>query len=75
MVGNDLKAQIAETYPDVKEVEVPSCQIVTYGRYDFHRGSVSLADGKRLLIRVTETDLVRPMNKIREKLYKEKAVS
>jgi hypothetical protein len=40
--------------------KVPSCQIVTYGRWDFHRASLGLYPEKRLLIRVSETDVIRP---------------
>ena len=43
-------------------VKVPSCRVVTYGRFDFHRGSLGLFSEKRLLIRVTETDVVAPRN-------------
>ena len=40
--------------------KVPSCRIVTYGRWDFHRASIGLFPEKRLLIRVSETDVIRP---------------
>tara|TARA_Y100001935_G_scaffold232811_1_gene214762 strand:- start:42 stop:644 length:603 start_codon:yes stop_codon:yes gene_type:complete len=47
---------------NLKVWKIPSCQIATYGRFDFHRGSIGLFSEKRLLIRATETDLIKPRN-------------
>lgn len=41
---------------------IPSCQIMTYGRFDFHRGTIGQFAQKRLLIRVTESDIIKPHN-------------
>lgn len=41
-------------------VVAPSCRFVTYGRLSLHRARPALRAGRRLLLRVTETDVVRP---------------
>lgn len=47
---------------------VPSCTICTYGRYDLHRCVRATVNEYRLLLRVTETDVISPINKIKDKL-------
>lgn len=42
--------------------KIPSCQFASYGRFHFHRGSLGLYDEKRLLIRVSETNVITPRN-------------
>lgn len=65
---NSFRNQICNINPRI--IRIPSCTITTYGRLDFHRGSTGLFNEKRLLIRVTETDLIRPTNRTTEfKLY------
>ena len=56
-----FRAEIDAISPQIRKI--PSCQLVTYGRYDFHRGSLGLSFEKRLLIRVSETDIIKPQNK------------
>ncbi len=38
----------------------PACRFMTYGRLHLHRARPALRAGRRLLLRVTETDVVRP---------------
>ena len=56
-----FRSQLNE-FKNLKVWKVPSCRITTYGRFDFHRGSIGLFPEKRLLIRATETDLIKPRN-------------
>jgi len=50
---------------------IPSCRITTYGRRDFHRGAIGKMNDKRLLIRVTESNILKPNNNERVfSLYK-----
>lgn len=35
----------------------------TYGRFDWHRGPIAKNSGLRILIRITETDIIMPRNK------------
>jgi hypothetical protein len=56
-----FRKQIANIDPSI--LKIPSCQIAGCSRFHFHRGSLGLFDEKRLLIRVTETDLVTPNNR------------
>jgi hypothetical protein len=61
-----LRKQIDRlTYP---VVTIPSCQWATYGRYDFHRGNPGSYEEKRLLVRVTETDVITPIRQPNERL-------
>lgn len=41
-------------------VVAPACRFVTYGRLHLHRARPALRADRRLLLRVTETDVVRP---------------
>lgn len=50
--------QLATLDPPVWSI--PSCQVVEYGRFDLHRAARSRANETRLLVRVTETDLIQP---------------
>jgi hypothetical protein len=43
---------------------VPNSQYVTYGDHDFHRPAKIMQSGYRLMVRVTETDVLEPRNKI-----------
>lgn len=45
-------------------VRIPSCTLVSYGRLDLHRATPGLADARRLLVRVTETDVLRPRDRV-----------
>jgi hypothetical protein len=60
MLAN-FRSQIDRIDPQVTKLN--SCQLTTYGRFDFHRGSVGKYPERRLLIRVTESDVVRPRKK------------
>lgn len=43
---------------------IPNCTFVTYDDTFFHRGAQATGDELRLLIRVTETDVIKPQNRI-----------
>lgn len=49
---------------DHAEWQMPSCTFGTYDDHYFHRGVAATSSEKRLLIRTTETDIIRPRNKI-----------
>lgn len=53
-----LNRQLAALDPPVRAV--PSCRLVEYGRFDLHRGVPGRGRETRLLVRVTETDVVAP---------------
>ncbi|MGE0710294.1 MAG: hypothetical protein AB7N76_13730 [Planctomycetota bacterium] len=53
-----LARQVARLDPAVRAV--PSCRLVEYGRLDLHRGARAREDERRLLVRVTETDVIEP---------------
>jgi hypothetical protein len=60
-----LLASFRKQLDEIEDLEVwkiPTCQVATYGRFDFHRGSMGLFSEKRLLIRATETNLIKPRN-------------
>lgn len=57
----ELQRQIRK---DVKVKAIDSCTITTYGRFDFHRGPIAKINEKRLLVRVTETDIIVPNRNI-----------
>lgn len=70
-VSTQMDILVGESCPlseQVRQIEangydiwrVPSCTWVTYGRRNYHRGPVSTGAERRLLVRVTETDVVRP---------------
>jgi len=68
IVGNNDRQKLLNfrnqiNHKQPKILKIPSCTIVSYGRWDFHRPSIGLFDEPRLLIRVTETDLIRPQTK------------
>lgn len=48
----------------VAAVPVPSCQVVSYGRLDLHRPTPGRHEERRLLIRVTESDVLRPYDRV-----------
>lgn len=52
---NKQLSEIKPTYSSVK-----SCTLTKYGRWNFHRGPAAKIAEKRLLIRISETDVVRP---------------
>ena len=55
---------IARTIPEYAEsIMIPNSTICKFGRYDFHRGPKALTAGKRILIRVCETDIGDARNK------------
>ncbi len=43
---------------------IPSCHFITYDDTFFHRGAQATGDELRLLVRVTETDIIEPQNRI-----------
>lgn len=45
-------------------ITLPSCRFATYGDLDFHRGVPAAEPTKRLLVRTTETDIIKPRNRI-----------
>lgn len=57
-----LDAQVRALDPPA--LRVPSCRIVTYGRLDLHRATRGLYAERRLLVRVTETDVQRPAERL-----------
>ena len=61
-LNHSFNEQIKEKYPNVKTTEVDSCRIATFGRWDFHTGQFSKGDERRLLIRVSESDIIKPRN-------------
>lgn len=44
--------------------QIPSCTFGTYGDHHFHRGTPATGYERRLLVRTTETDIIKPQNKI-----------
>lgn len=57
----DLRKQIDQQ--NIKITTIPNNTWVSYTRNNFHRGAVPKIDGERLLIRVTETNITRPVTK------------
>jgi hypothetical protein len=43
---------------------IPNCLYVTYDDSFFHRGKQATGDELRLLVRVTETDIIEPQNRV-----------
>lgn len=60
-----LLASFREQIDNIEHLvwKMPSCQLGFYGRFHFHRGSIGLFDEKRLLVRITETDILLPRNR------------
>lgn len=54
----ELGEQLAGQPPALTALE--SCQLTRYGRWHLHRGALAAEAERRLLVRVTETDLIRP---------------
>lgn len=55
----------AQRIPDDVDVwTIPTCQFATYDDSYFHRGSIAHRNERRLLIRTTETDIIKPQNRI-----------
>jgi len=44
----------------LKRIELKESTIYTYNRHSFHRGTPAKQNGKRLFIRITESDIIRP---------------
>jgi hypothetical protein len=60
-----MNRKCARMIPESVDVwTLPSCQFATYGDHYFHRGPVARRDERRLLVRTTETDIIRPKNSI-----------
>lgn len=57
----DLDAQLRALAPPT--VRVPSCRATTYGRLHLHRATPGTHEERRLLLRVTETDVGRPVRR------------
>jgi hypothetical protein len=62
----DVNRQLALLDPPVRAV--PSNTLVEYGRLDLHRGARAVARETRVLVRVTETDLIAPTCTARRRL-------
>jgi hypothetical protein len=45
-------------------LSIPSCQFMIYDDHYFHRGPTVDRPTKRLLVRTTETDIIKPRNRI-----------
>lgn len=64
-----FRKQLEKINPKI--VSIPSATLVAYGRYDFHRGSKGKFEEKRLLIRVTESDIITPTrHELKCKVYR-----
>lgn len=59
----EVNRQLEELAPRVRSA--PSCRLVEYGRFHLHRGALGRGRERRLLVRVTETDLIRPTSSAR----------
>lgn len=59
---HSFQTQLRELEP--KAEAVPSCQWVRFGRWDFHRGPRARLNEKRLFLRITESDVLRPNKKV-----------
>lgn len=59
-----LQEQIKAINPKSRTLQ--SATWTTYGRTDFHRGAITRKAHRRLLVRVTETDLILPSMKPRK---------
>lgn len=66
----DYKKQIKTINPEY--IIAPEKTWVTFTSEDFHSGPIFSHPAQRLLIRIAETNWVKPNNKIVEKAYKEK---
>lgn len=66
----DYKKQIEKINPEY--IVAPEKTWVTFTSEDFHSGPILSSPAQRLLIRIAETNWVKPNNKIVEKAYKEK---
>lgn len=60
-ISKNCSKQIPES---VNTWALPSCRFGTYDDSFFHRGPKSRGNERRLLIRTTETDILRPKNSI-----------
>ena len=60
----EMNKSIKEANP--KTVFIDENIVYKYDRFAIHRANKAKSDGLRLLIRVTETDLIRPRGKINE---------
>jgi len=49
---------------DLPAFTIPNCNFVTYDDTFFHRGAQATGDELRLLVRVTETDVIKPQNRV-----------
>lgn len=56
-----LDAQLRALAPPT--VRAPSLMFIDYGRLHLHRATPALHDERRLLVRVTETDVLRPYDR------------
>lgn len=67
---NDKQKDIVARIPDnVAIIEAEQNAFNTFTRFDFHRGILAKELLTRLLIRVTESDVIRPRNKPSKNLY------
>lgn len=62
----DLNRQLAAIDPPVRSG--PSCQVVEGGRFDLHRGARGRGLEARLLVRVSETNVVAPGGVLRRRV-------
>ena len=56
---NSLRRQLKRKQ-GLETFHVDSCRIMSYSRFSFHRGVSAKKKEKRLLIRVTESDIIKP---------------
>lgn len=71
---NPIELDIASDYRisvprEAEFIEAPSCQFVTFTRNHLHDCQMAKEDETRYLIRITETDIIKPNNQIRKELY------
>lgn len=58
---------------DWEPAPIPSCQWVRFGRRDFHRGPKAKKAERRLLMRITESDVLRPNKRVERYTKNERA--
>lgn len=67
-ISKEVGAALDQT--EVGIFQIPNCRYVTYDDKYFHRAAKAVDNGPRLLIRLTETDVIEPRNvEITTELY------
>lgn len=59
---SEIQQAVKEQQPTY--YKIPECTLIRYGRFHIHNPSRAKKSGRRLLIRVTETDLIPPLKRI-----------